>query len=235
MFTISDFKAKRKSSLAIIQAYVHCELNDGTFLIGDATGHAMLSLYANPQFGTNISEGRCIKLLNPHFDVTKGVFTLMNNATAIKCSPITYKPLEEDVLAGISLDCHEIIKNLPPKSTLPTMIAKVIFVSHVRTSKDGAHRYCTIALKDLRGNRVAADVSDNNLEKVDWDCVYSFHNLKVATHKGEKRLVAEETSKISEVGEEVAGLFPPRGGEDTDDGELKGINFLLAPYEDDVA
>ena len=210
---------------------MHKKLNDVTYLIGDATGQARLSFSENSDFGMSIAEGRFVKLLNPVFDVTKGEFALMSHATALKCTPIVYKPLDEKNLPETSLGSFEGLDELMSSSTFPTIISKVIFVSHERTSKDGAHRFCTVALKDHKGNRVAANLSGRNLEKVDWDVVYKFHNFKVTTYKGEKRLASGVNSEISEVDEEVANLFPPRGGEDTDDGCLKGIENLLAPYD----
>lgn len=225
LLTIEDFKAKRKAKLAILQAFVHKKLDDVTFLIGDGTGQARMSVANNLAFGKDIEKGLYVKLLAPAFDVTKGEFSLQR--APMQSAPIPYLPLEDDGPAE-QLGSFEGIGDLPNPSTMPSVVSKVIFLSPTKSTRGGSGSCRTAALKDHMGNRVAVNLFGDNVTKVEMDGVYTFRNLQVSKYKGEARLATGKKSEITEVDKELANQFAPLGDED---GVLQGtIMGFEKPY-----
>ena len=224
LLTISDFKAKRKVNLAILQAFVHKRLDEVTFIIGDGTGQARLSVKNNPAFGKDVEKGHFIKLLGPTFDVTTEEFTPVR--PALQCAPISYLSLEGD--EEEPLGSFDGIGDLPTPSTMPSIVSKVIFLSPTKSTRGGSGSCRTAALKDHRGNRVPVNLFGDNVSKVEKDGVYTFRNLQVSKYKGETRLATGKKSEIIAVDEELASQFAPLGDED---GVLQGtIVGFEKPY-----
>lgn len=223
IITLADFKAGKRGKLVILQVYVHTRLDEHSFLVCDNTDHATFSVHKDPSLGKNVGVGRYLRLVKPTYEKD----CLIPHTRPCEVAPFEYKEVDSSSVVTDStnrMSTFDDIGKLKPHSVVPSVVAKVTYLSPKKKMQGSGRKYRTAGVRDVEGVRNAIKLFEPADEKVEEEGVYRFQNINVEDFKldtdAHLRLATRSDSGVAKVEAEIAALFE---GINEGDGIIKGL------------
>ncbi len=220
--SILDFKSKQQGNLIILQVFVHSQVSESLFIVGDESDYAMLSVASRPEFCGRIDINMFLKLLNPAYEC--GI--VIPGHVPLECKPFKYKELDthhRNAFISTEMFSFDHISSLSVKTVIPNLLARVHFVSEVRNASHKV-QYKIIGVTDYKNQKHAIMLFGKYVESAEIGKVYQFTALQVTNFKSAtdtwNRLSTSSASFITEASKDIAKEFLKVG---ENDGMIEGV------------
>jgi RNA polymerase subunit RPABC4/transcription elongation factor Spt4 len=207
--------SKVKGNLYFVEIFVHKQLSETCFVVGDPQTNMLLDITNNPDQGKEFAPGKCFRLIKPKVEND-----ILLVDSACKAGPIAtfevpqlsaraaqkFKLPSEAEMTLISFDEVCVVTQ---DTVAPALYLKVVFLSSEKRSKYSSFR--TAKVRDVLGQRHFIQLFGDFRNAVVLNKVYKFVGLLIQKYKkpDEKwgRIRTQANTKILEASEEITERF----------------------------
>ena len=116
------------TSVAVIEVFIHKEIDALTFMVGDSTKNASLTVKKNPSLRSKLETGSFVRIINPDYDTENQILIAHDKTKIFPGKEVAYLPLTKDdeLAVGATSVTLTDISSLPIGANVPSLVAKVI-------------------------------------------------------------------------------------------------------------